>query len=63
MNLVITRQARVSHEFKNKADLGNELNKIYENYIAAKTESNEVQDLAVKILFFDRMAIVRSLKK
>ena len=54
---------RVLHECKNKADLGKELNKTYENYIAAKTESNEVQDLPVKILAFDGMAIVRSLKK
>ena len=54
---------RVLHECKNKADIGKESNSIYENYTAANTESNQVQDLAVKILVFDGMAIVRSLKK
>ena len=54
---------RVLHEYKNKADIGKELNYIYENYTAANTESNQVQDLAVKILVFNGMAIVRSLKK
>ena len=51
------------HECKNKADIGKELNYIYENYIAENTEGNEVQDPAVKVLAFDGMAIVRSLKK
>ena len=48
---------RVLHECTNKADIGKELNYIYENYTAANTESNQVQDLAVKILIFDGMAI------
>ena len=51
------------HECKNKADIGKELNYIYENYTAANMESNQVQDFAVKILVFDGMAIVSSLKK
>ena len=56
-------QHRTSHECKTKSEIGKELNSIAEKYVSERMENVDIPLNGGKVLVFDGMAILCSLKR